>query len=253
LKSAGVDIQPFEIDVVFSKFDTDNSGDISMDEFQAFLENEVKRLAPDFHKERVINPKAHQSFNKSSFGGTKNKTNKATKDAAAEESKSSDLLSKTLPTQSKANTSLNMQQQRPSSAKSAAQPRLSKTEPSRPTSAYHSSATARSSASLNLNGNDNKLIDTIRGITGNNPLVTKSMDIPTNKRLYTTAGGSEKLSFDSKGAGSIGVDSTASPFVTTSLTVSKESIASAHQASLVVDILQNQAHLESQLGSKYYN
>jgi hypothetical protein len=245
MEAAGQPLRSLDLDLIFQKFDIDKSGDISIEEFECFLQDEMKRLSPEFHKERVINPKAHLSFSKSQYAG-KNKNKAAT---AINSAGTSDR-------QSPNNSNNRVSKATPSTQQSCLvggiSPRLSKTEParSRPVSGSRSSASAKS-----LTGCDNKLIDSVRGLGASNPLVTKSLDIP-NKKAVTFSQGTSAEIIGSAGStsivGSSQQEDVAGFAAASSLKLSKDNITSANQASMVVDILQTQAHLESQLGSKYY-
>jgi Ca2+-binding EF-hand superfamily protein len=215
VKAAGIQLSSLEIDLVFQKFDIDKSGDISMEEFELFLQDEVKRLSPELHKERVINPKAHLSFNKSQPAGkSKSKSSTSTLGDSGRYSPTSTAGNQ----KSKAATA---PQRGVNSSKS--NPRLSETEPirARPASASVSASSSRLGGSSrvgsrSLDGDDSKLVESISGITGNNPLLTKSLGIP-NKLAYSSARGSTAERF--AGSSSVGHDNQEDRGVTSSLRV----------------------------------
>lgn len=212
--AAGLQLNSLEIDLIFQKFDIDSSGDISIEEFEVFLQDEMKRLSPEFYKERVINPKAHLSFDKSQYGsasGGKNKNkDKATSSIetsnnslTSADNNSNNISNKNNSNNSKAATATaKAVQARTVAGVQVHSPRLSKTDPvrSRPVSAVSrgSSASASASASAHgakaLSGSDNKLIGSLRGIGGigsaNNPLTTKSLDIPSKLAFSFSQGAS---------------------------------------------------------------
>ncbi len=209
LKAAGMNASPLEIDLIFMKFDTDKNNSISMAEFEVFINEEMKRLGPEFYRERVITPKANASFNKTGTARPSSATA-----PAKPLSKSATVSAAPTP----------KERTRPSSAKP-----LSKTAPA---------PISRGQVGNSLGRNDNKLVNSIKG--RNPSLVSKSLEVPTKKAVLS----SRQPSAVSESVDLSGID--------TSLRVSRETVASAKQASAVVDMLQTQAEIESQLGSKYY-